>query len=156
MLPVIILTIIVLAGGILLAALKHTLSNRNGSLARRLFGIAGVLLFVHGVACIAAPVRGTAWVAWADFNCGILLLMAKGCIPRAIGLARMLALIGGTGMMLVNTWFFALWLKSGFPFSIQGMPFTFIAECTLSVLGAITAATSFHLRFLDTDPYAIL
>lgn len=150
---VIISAFIILAGGIALTVIERRLFVGKGKGAQLLLVLAGVLLVAHGIGLLGIPPHVMGRMVWGDFAIAVTLFAATRFIPRRIGVARVLSLVGGVAMFVLHGWFFVAECGDGFIAMLSDASFAFVTESAVVTLGAVTALMSFHLRWLDVDPY---
>ena len=143
----------ILAGGIVLTLLERSLFVGKGKGAQMLLVLAGVLLLAHGVGLLGIPSHAMGLMMWGDFSAAAILFGAARLIPRKIGTARVLSLVGGLAMCIIPGCWIVVECGHGFMAMLNHPSFAFVAESAVVTLGGVTALMSFHLRWLDVDPY---
>ena len=149
----IITAFMILAGGIALTVLERRLFVGKGVGAQVLLVLAGALLVAHGIGLLGIPPHVMGRMVWGDFSIAATLFASTRLIPRRIGAARALSLVGGVAMCLLHGCGFVTECGHGFSALLNHPSFAFVAECTVETIGVVTALMSFHLRWLDVDPY---
>lgn len=150
---VIIIGFIILTGGIALTVLERRLFVGKGMSAKMLLVLAGALLVAHGIGLLGIPPHAMGRMVRGDFAAAMILFAATCFIPRRIGVARFLSLAGGLAMCFLHGCWIVAECGHGFLAMLNHPSFAFFAESAVVTIGVVTALMSFHLRWLDVDPY---
>ncbi len=150
---IIVTAFIILAGGIALTVLERRLFVGKRKGAQMLLILAAVLLVAHGIGLLGIPPHVMGRMVWDDFAIAATLLAASFFITRRVAVARLLGLVGGVAMCVVHGCWFVAECGQSLSSMLQDPSFALLAEFAVIMIGIVTALTSFHLRWLDVDPY---
>lgn len=144
---------IILAGGLALMAVERSLFFRKGLGAQLLLTLAGVLLIAHAGGLLGIPPHVMGKMVWGDLLIALALFAATRLISHKVTVSRMLSLFAGVAICVLHGYLFLAQFGRGFSPLMHHASFAFVAEGSVVVIGIITALASFHMRWLDVDPY---